>query len=126
LAAFEQITLSIVWYGSVVGTPGVSIFDAGIYFLISYRGVQRTRRIGTGVVLAAATSGVGLLVLFAAAAIITPGLAVALAKQPLFLSILSVYCAVPLAYSILIGLLAGIVGRWMAPHSDPATRILLN
>jgi hypothetical protein len=126
LPAFGSITLSIVWYGSIVGTPGVSIFDAAIYFLISYRGVQRTRRLGTGVLLAAATSGVGLLVLFAAAATITPGLAVALVEQPLLLLILSVYCAVPLAYSILIGLLAGIVGRWMAPRPGRATRIVLN
>jgi hypothetical protein len=126
LPAFGSLALSIVWYGSIVGTPGVSIFDAAVYLLISYRGVQRTRRIGTGVVLAAATSGVGLLVLFAAAAIITPGLVVALVEQPLLLLILSVYCAVPLAYSILIGLLAGIVGRWMAPRPDHQTRVLLN
>jgi hypothetical protein len=126
LPTFGSITLSIVWYGSIVGTPGVSIFDAAIYFLISYRGVQRTRRIATGVLLAAVTSGVGLLVLFTAAAMITPGLAVALVAQPLLLLILSVYFAVPLAYSILIGLLAGIVGRWMPPRSDQATRILLN
>ena len=119
-------TLSIVWYGSIVGTPGVSIFDAAIYFLISYRGAQRTRRVGTGVLLAAATSGVGLLVLFAAAAIITPGLAMAPIERPVLLLILSAYGAVPLAYSILIGLLAGIVGRWMAPRADQATRILLD
>lgn len=126
IGAPTSITLSIVWYGSIVGTPGVSILDAAIYFLISYRGVQRTRRIGTGVLLAAVTSGVGMLVLFTAAAMITPGLAVALVAQPLLLLILSVYLAVPLAYSILIALLAGIVGRWMAPRSDRATRILLN
>jgi hypothetical protein len=126
LPTFASITLSIVWYGSIVGTPGVSILDAAIYFLISFCGVQRTRRIGTGVLLAAVTSGVGLLVLFIAAAIITPGLAVALVAQPLLLLILSVYLAVPLAYSIVIGLLAGIVGRWMAPRSYQATRTLLN
>jgi len=37
-----------------------------------------------------------------------------------------VYVAVPLAYSALIGLLAGIVGLWMAPRADRATRVLLN
>ena len=126
LPTLGSIALSIVWYGSIVGTPGVSIFDAAIYFLISYRGVQRTRRIGTGVLLAAVTSSVGLLVLFTAAAMITPGLVAALVAQPLLLLILSVYFAVPLAYSILIGLLAGIVGRWMAPYSNQLTRILLN
>jgi hypothetical protein len=126
LPAFGSITLSIVWYGSIVGTPGVSIFDAVIYFLISYRGVQHARRIATGVILAAVTSGAGMLVLFTAAATITPSLAVAVVAQPLLLLILSVYVAVPLAYSILLGLLAGIAGRWMASRSDHATGILLN
>jgi hypothetical protein len=126
LPTLGSIALSIVWYGSVVGTPGVSIFDAAIYFLVSYLGVQRTRRIATGVLLAAVTSGVAMLVLFIAAVMITPGLAMAVVEQPLLLLILSVYVAVPLAYSALMGLLAGIVGRWIAPRADQATRILLN
>ena len=49
----------------------------------------------------------------------------AVVEQPLLLLILAVYCAVPLAYSIVMGLLAGIVGRWIAPRPDP-TRFLLN
>jgi hypothetical protein len=126
LPTVGSIALSIVWYGSLVGTPGVSIFDAAIYFLVGYRGVQRTRRIATGVLLAAVTSGVAMLVLFIAAAIITPGLAMAVVEQPLLLLILSVYVAVPLAFSALMGLLAGIVGRWIAPHADQPTQILLN
>jgi hypothetical protein len=126
LPTVGSIALSIVWYGSLVGTPGVSIFDAAIYFFISYRGVQRTRRITTGVLLAAVTSGVAMLVLFIAAAIITPGLAMAVVEQPLLLLILSVYVAVPLAYSAVMGLMAGTVGRWMAPRADQVTRILLN
>jgi hypothetical protein len=126
LPTLGSIALSIVWYGSLGGTPGVSIFDAAIYFLISYRGVQRTRRIATGVLLAAVTSGVAMLVLFIAAATITPGLAMAVVQQPLLLLILSVYVAVPLAYSAVMGLMAGIVGRWMAARADQATRILLN
>jgi hypothetical protein len=125
LPTVGSIALSIIWYGSLVGAPGVSVFDAAIYFLISYRGAQRTRRIATGVLLAAVTSDVAMLVLFIAAAIITPGLAMAVVEQPLLLLILSVYCAVPLAYSIVMGLLAGIVGRWTAPRPNP-TRFLLN
>jgi hypothetical protein len=126
LPALGSIALSIVWYGSFVGTPGVSIFDAAIYFLVAFGGVQRTRRIRTGVLLAAVTSGVAMVVLFVAAAFITPGLALAVVEQPMLLLILSVYVAVPLAYSALIGLLAGIVGLWMAPRADRATRVLLN
>jgi hypothetical protein len=126
LPTLGSIALSIVWYGSLVGTPGVSVFDAAIYFLVSYRGVQRTGRIATGVLLAGVTSGVAMLVLFIAAATITPGLAMAVVEQPLLLLILSVYVMVPLAYSALMGLLAGIVGRWMRARSDQPTRILLN
>jgi hypothetical protein len=118
LPALGSIALPIVWYGSLVGTPGVSIFDAAIYFLVSYRGVQRTGRIATGVLLAAVTSGVAMLVLFIAAAIITPGLAMAVVAQPLLLLILSVYVAVPLTYSAVMGLMAGLVGRWMARRAE--------
>jgi hypothetical protein len=28
----------VVWYGSIIGTPGVSLLDATIYFLVAYRG----------------------------------------------------------------------------------------
>jgi hypothetical protein len=126
LPKLGSIALSIVWYGSLVGTPGVSIFDAAVYFLVSYRGVQRTRRIATGVLLAAVTTGVAMLVLFIAAAIITPGLVMAVVERPLLLLILSLYVAVPVVYSALIGLMAGIVGRWMAPRADQATRIFLD
>jgi hypothetical protein len=118
--------ISIVWYGSIVGAPGISILDAAIYFLTGFHGVQRTRLIRTGVLLAAVTSVVGFLVLFIAAAMITPSLAVALFAQPSLLLILSVYLAVPLGYSAMVGLLAGIVGRWVRPRSDRAARTLVN
>jgi hypothetical protein len=121
-----SIALPIVWYGSLVGTPGVSLFDAAVYFLVSYRGVHRSRRIVTGMLLAAVTSGVAMLVLLTAATIITPALAMAVIEHPLLLLIVAVYVAIPLAYSVLIGLLAGIVGHWMAPRADQATRILAN
>ena len=63
--------------------------------------------------------------------ILTPNLpceieSMAVVEQPLLLLILSVYVAVPLAYSALTGLLAGIVGRWMASRPDRPTPILLN
>jgi hypothetical protein len=123
---FVSAAISIVWYGSIVGAPGISILDAAIYFLTGFRGVQRTRLISTGVLLAAVTSVVGSLVLFIAAAMITPSLAVALFAQPSLLLILSVYLAVPLGYSALVGLLAGVVGRWVRPRSDRAARTLVN
>jgi hypothetical protein len=55
-----------------------------------------------------------------------PSLAVALFARPWLLLILSAYLAVPLIYGTLIGLLAGIVGRWVVPRSDRTARILLN
>jgi hypothetical protein len=53
------LPLGVVWYGSLVGTPGVSLLDAAIYFFVAYRGVQRTGLIRTGAFVAAASSFVG-------------------------------------------------------------------
>jgi hypothetical protein len=105
-----------VWFGSIVGAPGVSLLDAAIYFATAYRGVQQTRLVKTGVIAAAATSVVGFVVLFAAAAMITPNLAFAVLAQPSVLLILSAYLAIPLAYSILIGSLGGTISRLSSPR----------
>jgi hypothetical protein len=102
----------VVWYGSIVGTPGVSLLDAAIYFLVACRGVKRTGLIKTGGLVAAASSFVGLVVLFSAAALVTPGLVVALLANPALLLILSVYLLLPLSYAALVGTLAGIFSRW--------------
>jgi hypothetical protein len=112
---------SFIWYGSFVGAPGVSILDAVIYFVAAYRGSHRTSLIRTGMLVAAVTSLVGSATLFAAAAIITPDLAMALFAQPSRLFILSVYVAIPLVYGTLIGILGGIAGRWTHPR---ATRLV--
>ena len=48
------LPVGVVWYGSIVGTPGVSLLDALIYFLVAYRGVQRTGLVRTGGLVAAA------------------------------------------------------------------------
>jgi len=118
-----SISFRIFWYGSVVGAPGVSLFDAVIYFFAAYCGVQRTRLIRTGVLTAAATSLVGFVVLFAAAAIVTPSLAVALFAKPFLFLILSAYLVVPLAYAVLVGVLAGNFSRWVAPHARRTTAL---
>jgi hypothetical protein len=103
----------VVWYGSIVGTPGVSLLDATIYFLVAYRGVKRTGLIKTGALVATASSFVGLGVLFSAAAVVTPGLAVALLADPALVLILSVYLLVPLSYAALVGTVAGTFSRWL-------------
>jgi hypothetical protein len=112
------LPVGVVWYGSIVGAPGVSLLDAAIYFLVAYRGVQRTGLIRTGALVAAASSFVGCIILFTAGGIVTPGLAVALFANPALLLILSVYLLVPLAYSTLIGLLSGAIVRYVAPTTQ--------
>lgn len=110
---FLAFVFQILWYGSIVGAPGVSLVDGMIYFFTAYRGVRRTGLIRTGPLVAAATSLVGFGVLFAAAATITPGLAMATLAYPALFLIVSVYLAVPLTYSAALGTLAGIIGRSM-------------
>jgi hypothetical protein len=111
------LPFGVLWYGSIVGAPGVSLLDAAIYSFVAYRGVQRTGLIRTGGLVAAASSFVGSVILFTAAAIVTPGLALALFENPALLLILSVYLLVPLAYSTLIGLSSGSIVRYLVPST---------
>jgi hypothetical protein len=106
----------ILWFGSIVGTPGISLFDAAIYFFVAYRGANRTGLIKTGGIVAVASSFAGLIVLFSTAAIVTPGLAIAPLTNPTLLLILAVYLIVPLSYAALVGTVAGTVGHWHALH----------
>jgi hypothetical protein len=111
-----------LWYGSLVQAPGVSLLDALIYFGAGYHGARRTRLIRTAVLTAGSTSVVGLAVLFAAAAIRTPGLLLLFAKPFIFV-ILSVILLAALSYSVVVGTLGGILGRWLpssAPRNLPA------
>jgi hypothetical protein len=116
----------------VIPIPSHGIVDWGssrstsphpIYFLVAYSGVHRTGLIRTGCLVAAASSFVGCIVLFTAAAIVTPGLALALFANPPLLLILSVFALVPLAYSILVGLLSGAVARYVAPPAHPSVAL---
>ena len=113
-AMWLSLSFKVFWYGSIVGAPGVSFFNAAIYFVAAYRGGQRTRLIRTGPIVAATTSLVGFVVLFASAAIVTPVLAVAPLASPVLFLILSVYLVVPLTYAALVGTLAGTLHRFAA------------
>jgi hypothetical protein len=63
----------------------------------------------------------GLIILFTAAAIVTPSLAVALLANPALFLILSVYLLVPLTYAAIVGTLAGTFSRWVGlPHGAAA------
>jgi hypothetical protein len=112
---FLSLMVSGLWFGSVVPCPGTSLLDALIYFWAGCRGFQRTGLIRAGLLAAAATSVVGTAVLFTAAAVITPGLVLAVAFNPLLLLIFSVYLLIPLGYAALLGALSGVVGRWLSP-----------
>ena len=116
------LVFRIVWYGSIVGAPGVSLLNAALYFITAARAAVRTRLVSTGVFVAAATSVLGSATLFIAAAAITPGLAIALVQQPLLVLILSVYVLVPLIYGALIGAAGGCVGRWAPSRLDQRSR----
>ena len=105
-----------VLYGSIAPLPGVSLFDAVIYFAAAYHVVQRTRLVKMGLFAGAATSFIGFVVLFAAAAAVTPRLLLAL-QQPFILVILSVYVLVPVCYAVLLGAMAGGISRWVAPFA---------
>jgi hypothetical protein len=112
---FLSLMVKVLWYGSITGAPGVSLFDAVIYVFAASRGVQRTGLIKTGMLGAAGASVVGFTVLFAAAAFITPSLALATFANPLLFAFMLVYLLVPLAYAVLLGALAGLVVRWIVP-----------
>src|SRR6202158_306398 len=106
-----------LWYGSITGAPGVSLLDALIYFWAGSHGFQRTRLIRAGILAAAATSFIGMTVLLAAAAMISPDLVLAIFVNPLLLLILSVYLLIPLGYAAALGALAGVVGQWLPPSA---------
>jgi hypothetical protein len=103
---------NVVWYGSFIGAPGVSLLDAAIYFEAAYAAVQRTRLIKTGVLIAAATSVCAFATVFIAAAVVTPSLAVGLFVQPFLIVILSTYLLIPLTYAAGVGAVAGTLGCW--------------
>lgn len=110
-ALWLSLTFKIFWYGSIAGAPGVSLFDAAIYFFSACRGVQRTGLVRTAVIAAAASSLVGFVAVYVAAAIVTPRLAVALLDNPALVLILSVHLLIVLTYAVAVGMLAGSVSR---------------
>ena len=91
-----------------------------LVLVVAYRAAVRTRLVISGILVAAATSLVGMIVLFVSAAAITPGLAVAPLQQPVLGLILSVYVAVPLVYSSLFGVMGGWCGRWTRQEGEPS------
>ncbi|HEY7289578.1 MAG TPA: permease prefix domain 2-containing transporter [Vicinamibacterales bacterium] len=113
-AIFVTMMFKVFWYGSVIGAPGVSLFDAAIYFTTAYFAARRTKLLRTGALVAAASSLVGVMVLYASAAIVTPSLIVATVANPPLVLIAFVHLLIVTGFSILIGMAAGVIGRWRA------------
>jgi hypothetical protein len=112
-----------LWYGSLVQAPGVSLFDALIYLWAGYRGSRRTRLIRTGMLAAGATSFIGFTALFTTIAIRTPELLLAPFSKPFIFVILSVLLLLALSYSVVVGGLGGIIGRWVPPSAPREARV---
>lgn len=104
-----SLVVRALWYGSVAGEPGLSLFDATIYVGVAYLAVQRTRLVRTGLTAGAAVGIVGVGVLFSAAAAITPGLMLAVLQHPLLIMILFVHAALPFVYSLMWGVAGGLL-----------------
>jgi hypothetical protein len=112
----------ILWYGSLVQAPGVSLSDALIYLWAGHHGFQRTRLIKTGMLAAGGTSFVGFTILFTAIGIRTPGLLLAPFSKPFIFVILATLLLIALSYGALVGAIGAITGRWTAPGA-PHVRV---
>jgi hypothetical protein len=112
---FVTLVVRGLWYGSVVGAPGVSLFDALIYFAVGFHTTRRSRLIRTGVLTAGAASIAAYTVLFVTAAAITPDLVVAAVRHPALLLIATVYLLVPLSFGVFWGIAGACAGR-VAPR----------
>jgi len=113
----------ILWYGSLVQAPGVSLSDALIYLWAGHHGFQRTRLIKTGMLAAGGTSFVGFTILFTAIGIRTPGLLRAPFSKPFIFAILATLMLIALGYGALVGAIGAITGRWTAPEAPRHVRV---
>jgi hypothetical protein len=121
VATLTLLSLKVkdLWYGSLVQAPGVSLLDALIYLWAGYHGSHRTRLVRTGIVSAGSTSLVGFSTLCAAAAARTPSLLTIPIVLPAYLLILFALILTALGYSIVLGSIGGVVGRWTsAPRQE--------
>ena len=94
---------------------GVSLTHALIYVWAGYYGSQRTRFIGTGIFTATATSVIGFMAFFFVPVISTPDLVGVPFSKPFTVAILSVSLLLALGYSVVLGIIGGIIGKWTAP-----------
>lgn len=124
LAGLSVLSLIVkgLWFGSLVQAPGVSFLDALIYVWAGYHASQRTRLITTGILIAGVTSVVGFTAFFLAAAIGNPGLVIVPFSKPFVFVILSVVLVIGLGYSVVLGAVGAVIGRWVAPTAPREVR----
>jgi hypothetical protein len=118
-----MVSGSPLLYGSLVEAPGVSLVHALVYAWAGFHASRRTRLISTGMLAAGGTSVVAFTVLFTAIAISTPGLLLAPFRDPFIPVILATLLLIALGYSVVVGAIGAIAGRWAAPEAPRDVRV---
>jgi hypothetical protein len=107
------------WNYSLVPAPAISALYCAIYFAAGYFASRRTQLIRTGTLAAAATSFLAFTFAFTWFAIRDPGLLLAPFSNPFIFVILSALLLIALGHAVVVGTLAGAVGRWHSTRQSP-------
>jgi hypothetical protein len=103
------------WNPSLVPAPGVSVLDAAIFLWAGYHASRRMRRMASGLVAAALTSGVGLSIFFITAIIRSPSLLLVPFEKPFVIAIAGILTIIAVGFGIAAGAVGAAVGRWLPP-----------
>jgi hypothetical protein len=114
MIALKVLTL-VAWLpdAALFQAPGVSAQDATLCLFAGYYTSQRTGLVRTGAFLAGATNVIGVTTVFVSGAIRTPALALLLFRSPGYFLLPSVLLLIGLGFGVVVGSVAGVVGRWL-------------
>jgi hypothetical protein len=104
--------IKLLWYGSLVQAPLVSLAQGVTYACAGYFVSRRTGLMRTGTIVACAAGVIGYTVQFTAFAVVDPRLVAAPFEKPFIFVILAVYLLTALAYAAVAGSIGGALGRW--------------
>lgn len=103
------------WNPSLVPAPGVSMFDAVIFFWAGFDAARRVQKPAAAIVCAVVTGIFGFLAFLVYAAIATPSLLLVPFKNPFIFLILAVLFAIAVAFAAAVGAAGATIGRrWSA------------
>jgi hypothetical protein len=105
------------WSPSLVPAPGVSLLDAVLFVWAGYHGARRTGRLGTGIVVAAATSALGVAIVFVYAAVTRPSLLLAVFEKPFIVVIVTTLLSIAVLFGTVAGAVGAAAGRWLPPSA---------